>query len=762
MASLRWLSQDGRSVEREIAIQTDEVTIGRDRDNAVVVQGAAVSRRHARILATARGFMLVDADSANGVWIGDQRVRHHFLVSGDVFRVGAQLLQFIDRDPRAAFVEPGQAAGLAPRAVVPGATLCGRCGAAMAPGITTCSECGTSILAARPRRRGLWIGCALLLLMGAGVTGLALYFFRAAWLPAVAGMIGRGAGTTREVQDVAPELLDFGSLAHVRETRSWTVGQQPSRHSLDSGTDLVVPAGAFTARQTLETAVVALDLASANSEVRGASVYVVGAPAGTRLAERLVLEVAKPPSRVTVAEHQQGAWRPIVVPEGPSVRVAIDHFSRRTFAIVEWKRGPALIRPDGEAQAPMAGDTVSGADSSALPPPTSAPAAPVGAATPAAAPTPPNKRLEDDPSYQRWIGTGPARYWSGRLEFCTVLTARVLHHPGLSFGLPSIGGRPAPRPEAGLPEGTPFEALMIAAVDPKSQDKNVYVRLTNEPPGDGDARSCEQRLEDAILASSGNLTPADVMEMALQASGGNYPLATLVAHNLLKNIAYQGRQQQRLIGGLMSRGRQDVSFPERYGAVSGKLVNLRSAPGDKMGIWYHAFVPLAIASWTGDPSEADSAIFKEYAVRWLGSLTNMGSPMDEEKRASDKCFAQSAHDVRNAQALAEPPTKPPAPPPPPPPPPVPRPQPGQTTPAAPCPSLERRPHKCPWTPEGYSVGACTPGFCWDGGPQGALACKQENGVPNSGRSYTTDLLCSAGFTAVRDSCTGVILRCEKP
>ena len=84
----------------------------------------------------------------------------------------------------------------------------------------------------------------------------------------------------------------------------------------------------------------------------------------------------------------------------------------------------------------------------------------------------------------------------------------------------------------------------------------------------------------------------------------------------------------------------------------------------------------------------------------------------------------------------------------------------EITKGTPCPSpLPTVTKKCPWTPEGYTVNPCTVGFCWDGGPQGALACKQEETVPNSGRTYTTDLVCSEGFEAVRDPCTNVILRC---
>jgi hypothetical protein len=79
----------------------------------------------------------------------------------------------------------------------------------------------------------------------------------------------------------------------------------------------------------------------------------------------------------------------------------------------------------------------------------------------------------------------------------------------------------------------------------------------------------------------------------------------------------------------------------------------------------------------------------------------------------------------------------------------------------PCPPLVSEYRKCPWTPDGFTVAACGPGFCWDGGPQGSLACKQEEGVDNSHRTYTTDLACNDGYVAERDPCTNVILRCVK-
>jgi hypothetical protein len=94
-----------------------------------------------------------------------------------------------------------------------------------------------------------------------------------------------------------------------------------------------------------------------------------------------------------------------------------------------------------------------------------------------------------------------------------------------------------------------------------------------------------------------------------------------------------------------------------------------------------------------------------------------------------------------------------------------------TTTTCPPPCLHRI--KCPWTPDGYSVEECSCHSCWDGGPRGSLSCDQYNpgaagenyGFPtvaNSGRNYTTDLVCCETCTQVREPCTGKLIECRKP
>jgi pimeloyl-ACP methyl ester carboxylesterase len=72
----------------------DHVSIGRDEENDVVVRDPAVSGRHATIERRRDAFILRDAHSANGVWVGGQRVDVHTLRDGDVVSLGRASMVF--------------------------------------------------------------------------------------------------------------------------------------------------------------------------------------------------------------------------------------------------------------------------------------------------------------------------------------------------------------------------------------------------------------------------------------------------------------------------------------------------------------------------------------------------------------------------------------------------------------------------------------------------------------------------------------------
>ena len=71
--------------------ESSDRLLGRHWDNDVVIKDPTVSRRHALIMETRRGFVLRDLDSANGTFVNDVNIGavEHVLRSGSRIRLGA-------------------------------------------------------------------------------------------------------------------------------------------------------------------------------------------------------------------------------------------------------------------------------------------------------------------------------------------------------------------------------------------------------------------------------------------------------------------------------------------------------------------------------------------------------------------------------------------------------------------------------------------------------------------------------------------------
>lgn len=94
MAHLRVIeAQDPASVGQTHELKARETTIGRGKDCEVVVDDAAASRNHCKVVQSPQGYLLVDANSANGTWVRQQRVTELLLKEGDQIRIGKTLLQ---------------------------------------------------------------------------------------------------------------------------------------------------------------------------------------------------------------------------------------------------------------------------------------------------------------------------------------------------------------------------------------------------------------------------------------------------------------------------------------------------------------------------------------------------------------------------------------------------------------------------------------------------------------------------------------------
>ena len=89
------LLQDGQ--ETSFPLTRDTYTVGRHRNNDIVIADPKVSSFHARIDRTPDGFLLVDLKSRNGSFVNGKRIETALLHTGDEVRLGAaKLLYKID------------------------------------------------------------------------------------------------------------------------------------------------------------------------------------------------------------------------------------------------------------------------------------------------------------------------------------------------------------------------------------------------------------------------------------------------------------------------------------------------------------------------------------------------------------------------------------------------------------------------------------------------------------------------------------------
>ncbi len=79
----------GPTPGKVIPLTKDELTIGRDVNNDIVINDAEISRRHARLFIGPAGYTLEDLGSTNGSFVNNQRLAGpHALRPGETFRFG--------------------------------------------------------------------------------------------------------------------------------------------------------------------------------------------------------------------------------------------------------------------------------------------------------------------------------------------------------------------------------------------------------------------------------------------------------------------------------------------------------------------------------------------------------------------------------------------------------------------------------------------------------------------------------------------------
>ena len=132
------------STRREITLNRNLVSIGRDPSNDLVLPDAMVSRRHAVIEYRGSQYYVRDCNSSNGSVVNGDRVSERNLRDGDLVAIGTARLLFRDD-------VPDSGAKVVPHPSSP-RLECSSCQSEYRKGDLFCRECGTAIAPSGPPR----------------------------------------------------------------------------------------------------------------------------------------------------------------------------------------------------------------------------------------------------------------------------------------------------------------------------------------------------------------------------------------------------------------------------------------------------------------------------------------------------------------------------------------------------------------------------------------------------------------------------------
>ncbi len=96
MPIIHIISKDGRIYD--FPVLKDEITIGRAKDNDIVLADHAVSRNHARIMKTNEGYLLSDLGSFNGTEVNEESIRSALLRQDDKIKIGHANMTFLTKE----------------------------------------------------------------------------------------------------------------------------------------------------------------------------------------------------------------------------------------------------------------------------------------------------------------------------------------------------------------------------------------------------------------------------------------------------------------------------------------------------------------------------------------------------------------------------------------------------------------------------------------------------------------------------------------
>ncbi len=81
-------------------LEADNIKVGRAENSDILIQSSKVSRNHCQITRDNNGWVIVDNDSRNGVFINGKKMKKRVLCEGDIIRIGTiELIYISNRKP---------------------------------------------------------------------------------------------------------------------------------------------------------------------------------------------------------------------------------------------------------------------------------------------------------------------------------------------------------------------------------------------------------------------------------------------------------------------------------------------------------------------------------------------------------------------------------------------------------------------------------------------------------------------------------------
>ena len=692
------ISEEGTSDEHCYELEVDTVAIGRGEDNQIVLFQSGVSRHHAEIVKTPGGHLLLDRGSTNGTFVGHEKITEHRLRDGDVFRVGTVTLRYLG--------ELDEAGSIGEKPLYR-SIECPSCSARIEGPCNFCPACRARITdrsdgsgpgRLRPSSRTFGLAAALIFVL---LLGTAAWFAGSFLIDVARGIVS----SESTVASVAPEMAAFGDAVKLRGASvSFTAGPEGAVTTLADGARVDVPAGALSRPIRFQGAVMDVEIHRLSADFSAARVYMVGTDMETGpLSQPVVLELPLSGSSIhTLAIFAGADWRALPSQTGPSARIELGAFSRRYVAVLN----ATASSPSGSPEPGTSVDVLE---------PNLAKRARFHVNT--------FLRWFEKNEFNGVISLGDASQYEKALT--TKLDVSIdpnFSHTGKYY---------------------PYRARWFGgALGLQLRNSQLVVK--------------ELRKDFLVLKTIWHeLTHHRISLLGGESCGAEETYTELI-ENRVDWLGYARGFDAYFKKHKALDGRTCAEIQRRWDNLAGRWENFNgnhlSGPfswqdpgGATCGVndETYTITPELIRKWD-EKLGIDVDIKKVRAAyeKKMSAMSSSGSKpctLRELKPSPPPLNQQGASPNAPANEQGS--------------------SPQQDGEDHPCPIVELRQEKCSWSPDGYKVDPCPPGYCFDTGPRGSYICVQIDNVTNGKRSYTGRIICQDGFVAERDPCSSLILEC---